>query len=158
MWLTARPGQHICSILDSQQLPAEGVACQTGAGAAAESSVIRPRCDGADSKAWSIAQRDSLSFLDHGIGSAAAAAVITRRPAMPDLQTAPSWGSLARQTLAMYSEVRLSACFGSTESPLDRRRLRSPGKDNQTYVFLSALPLGGKRRPELAQRARPCQG
>ena len=64
------------------------------------------RCDGADSKAWGIARRDSLSFLDHGIGPAAGGAVIPRRSTMPDLQTARSWGSLASQTLAMYPEVR----------------------------------------------------
>ena len=68
-----------------------------------------PRCDGADSKAWGIARRDSLSFLDHGLGPAAGAAVIPRRSTMPDLQTARSWGSLASQTLAMYPEVRPSA-------------------------------------------------
>ena len=82
-----------------------------------------PRCDGADSKAWGIAQRDSLSFLDHGI-SPAAAAVIPRRSTVPDLQTARSWGSLASQTLAMYPEVRPSDSFNSAESASAQRRLR----------------------------------
>ena len=83
-----------------------------------------PRCDGADSKAWGIARRDSLSFLDHGIGLAAGAAVIPRRSTMPDLQTARSWGSLASQTLAMYPEVRPSASFSSAESAQAQCRLR----------------------------------
>ena len=114
-----------------------------------------PHGDGADSKAWGIARRDSLSFLDHGIGPAPPAALIPRcptvpnalpngRPALPDLQTARSWGSLASQTLAMYPEVRLparfgsteSACFGNTESALGRRRLRSPEKHHQSDALL----------------------
>ena len=75
-----------------------------------------PACDGADSKAWGMARRDSLSFLDHGVAPAAAAAIAPRRPAMiPDLQTARSWGSLAGQTLAMYPEVCPSACLGTTD-------------------------------------------
>lgn len=86
-----------------------------------------PRYDGADSKAWGIARRDSLSFLDHGIGPAAAAAVIPQRSTMPDLQTARSWGALASQTLAMYPEVRPSACLGTgpAQAALTQRDLTS---------------------------------
>ena len=85
-----------------------------------------PRCDGADSKAWGIARRDSLSFLDHGI-SPAVAAVIPRRSTMPDLQTARSWGALASQTLAMYPEVRPSACLYTSpaQAALTQRDLTS---------------------------------
>lgn len=68
-----------------------------------------PHGDGADSKAWGIARRDSLSFLDHGISPAPPAALIPRcltvPSALPNLQTARSWGSLASQTLAIYPEV-----------------------------------------------------
>ena len=126
-----------------------------------------PHCDGADSKAWGIARRDSLSFLDHGIVPAPPAALLLPRSALPDLQTARSWGSLASQTLAMYPEVRLSACFtinesallfaclGSTGSAWGGRRLRSPKEDPPSRC---AAPGGAPQVESAVLRCLGMQG